>query len=222
MTTSKRSIKEVLVRVIILFVGLTIAHLGVTLFLLADLGADPFNVLIQGLFRTIASVTGAKLLTHGYTHVAVSLLIIAVLLLTDRSYVKIGTVICMVCGGPIIDFFTWMLGGIIHAENPFVMRIVVLALGCVILAFGMTIVIKSDSGTGPNDLVAIVISDKLKKPFGIVRIVVDVCFVLFGFLLGGAVGIGTLICAALVGPVAGIFLPRSEKVVHSIIKKLGV
>lgn len=219
MASSKRSIKEILIRVIILFVGLTIAHLGVTLFLLADLGADPFNVLIQGLFRTIASVTGAKILTHGYTHVAVSLLIIAVLLLTDRSYVKIGTVICMVCGGPIIDFFTWMLGSFIHAGNPFVVRIAVLALGCVILAFGMTIVIKSDSGTGPNDLVAIVISDKLHKPFGIVRIIVDVCFVLAGFLMGGMVGIGTLICAALVGPVAGVFLPKSEKLVQNIVKR---
>ena len=38
-------------RVILLLIGLTIAHLGVTLFLLADLGSDPFNVLIQGLFR---------------------------------------------------------------------------------------------------------------------------------------------------------------------------
>ena len=35
----------------LLMIGLAIAHLGVTLFLLADLGADPFNVLIQGLFR---------------------------------------------------------------------------------------------------------------------------------------------------------------------------
>ncbi len=222
MTVSNRSIREILVRVVILFIGLTIAHLGVTLFLLADLGADPFNVLIQGLFRSIVSVTGIQILTHGYTHVAVSLLIIAILLVTDRSYVKIGTIICMVCGGPIIDFFSWLLGSFIHAGNPFVMRIAVLALGCVILAFGMTIVIKSDSGTGPNDLVAIVISDKLKKPFGIVRIIVDVCFVLFGFALGGAVGIGTLICAALVGPVAGIFLPRSEKAVCNILKKLGV
>lgn len=219
MTTQKRSMREVFIRVMILFVGLTIAHLGVTLFLLADLGADPFNVLIQGLFRTIVSITGMEILTHGYTHVAVSLLIIAVLLLTDRSYVKIGTVICMVCGGPIIDFFTWLLGSFIHAGNPFVMRIAVLALGCVILAFGMTIVIKSDSGTGPNDLVAIVISDKLKKSFGVVRIIVDVCFVLSGFLLGGAVGIGTLICAALVGPVAGIFLPKSEKMIHIIMKR---
>ena len=38
-----------------------------------------------------------------------------------------------------------------------------LVLGCIILAYGMTIVIKSDAGTGPNDLVAVVISDKTKK-----------------------------------------------------------
>ena len=215
----KRTIKEILLRVIILFVGLVIAHLGVTLFLLADLGADPFNVLIQGLFRSIVSLTGIEVLTHGYTHVAVSLLIIAVLLITDKRYVKIGTIICMVCGGPIIDFFTWLLGSIIHSGNPFVMRILILGLGCVILAFGMTIVIKSDSGTGPNDLVAVVISDKLKKSFGVIRIIVDVCFVAVGFAMGGAVGIGTLICAALVGPVAGIFLPGSEKVVNTIVKK---
>ncbi|MBP3603266.1 MAG: hypothetical protein J6J79_03845 [Lachnospiraceae bacterium] len=215
----KRTLKETILRVIILFIGLVIAHLGVTLFLLADLGADPFNVLIQGLFRTIVSITGFEILTHGYTHVAVSLLIIVVLLIVDKSYVKIGTVICMVCGGPIIDFFTWLLGNIIHAGNPFIMRILVLGLGCVILAYGMTIVIKSDSGTGPNDLVAVVISDKIRKPFGIVRIIVDICFVVAGFLMGGAVGIGTIICAALVGPVAGIFLPRNEKLIHIIIKK---
>ncbi len=217
----KRTLKEIILRVIILFVGLVIAHLGVTLFLLADLGADPFNVLIQGLFRTIVSVTGLEGLTHGYTHVAVSLLIIAILLIVDKSYVKIGTVICMVCGGPIIDFFTWLLGSIIHAGNPFVMRILVLGLGCVILAFGMTIVIKSDSGTGPNDLVAVVISDKIRKPFGIIRIIVDVCFVAVGFAMGGAVGIGTIICAALVGPVAGIFLPKNEKMINRMIEKFG-
>ena len=78
-------------------------------------------------------------------------------------------------------------------------------------AFGMTIVIKSDAGTGPNDLVAVVASDKLHKKFSIVRIIVDVTFVVIGFLLGGSVGIGTIVCACLVGPVAGIFLPINEK-----------
>ncbi len=216
----KRSIKEILIRVVILLIGLTIAHLGVTLFLLADLGADPFNVLIQGLFRTLSEGLKLGFLTHGYTHVAICFLIILVLLVVDKSYIKIGTLLCMICGGPIIDFFTWLLGGMIHAGNPFVVRILTLGLGCVILAFGMTIVIKSDSGTGPNDLVAIVISDKTKKPFSIMRIIVDVCFVAAGFIMGGVIGIGTIICAALVGPVAGVFLPVNEKWINRVVKNL--
>lgn len=218
----KRTLKEILLRIVILFIGLTIAHLGVTLFLLADLGADPFNVLIQGLFRTAQSLTGWTVLTHGRVHMTICFLIILVLLITDRRYIKIGTVLCMICGGPIIDFFTLLLGGLIHSGNPFAARILVLAAGCVILAFGMTIVMKSDSGVGPNDLVAIVISDKLGQSFSITRIVVDVCFVAAGFLMGGAVGVGTIICAALVGPVAGIFLPHSERIVEWIIASANV
>ncbi len=215
----RRSGREWLFRVIILMVGLTIAHLGVTLFLLSELGSDPFNVLIQGLYRTISSLTGWSLLTHGRVHVAVSLLIILILMLTDRNYVKIGTVLCMVCGGPIIDFFTMLLAPLFLRLTSLPVRVLVLAVGCVILAFGMTIVIKSDAGTGPNDLVAVVISDKLRRKFSVVRIVVDVCFVAVGWLLGGTVGLGTVICAALVGPVAGVFLPHSERIVETILRR---
>ena len=105
----KRSMKEWIARSVILMVGLVIAHLGVTLFLLSDLGSDPFNVLVQGIFRTLSEKTSWGFLTHGRVHMAISLLIIFILLLTDRSYVKIGTVLCMVCGGPIIDFFSMIL-----------------------------------------------------------------------------------------------------------------
>ena len=219
----KHSLREWLIRILILMIGLTIAHLGVTLFLLAELGSDPFNVLIQGLFRTLSSLTERSFLTHGRVHIAVSLLIILILLLTDRSYIKIGTVLCMVCGGPIIDFFTLLLTPLFEKIGSLPLRILVLAVGCVILAYGMTIVIKSDAGTGPNDLVAIVISDKLHRKFSVVRIVVDVCFVIVGWLLGGTFGIGTIICAALVGPVAGFFLPHNqriiERILHSVLSK---
>ena len=209
----KRSGKEWLIRVVILMIGLTIAHFGVTLFLLAELGSDPFNVLIQGLYRTLYSLSGLTLLTHGRVHVGVSLLIILILLVVDRSYIKIGTVLCMICGGPIIDFFTLLLAPLNLQAALIPVRVLILACGCVILAYGMTIVIKSDAGTGPNDLVALVISDKLRKKFSVVRIIVDFCFVAAGFLLGGTVGLGTLICAFLVGPVAGVFLPVNERMV---------
>lgn len=214
----KRNLKEMMIRVVLLLAGLVIAHLGVTLFLLADLGADPFNVLIQGLFRTLSKQSFLTFLTHGYTHIAICFLIIIILLVVDKTYIKIGTILCMVCGGPIIDFFSLMLAPMFE-KMPFALKVLMLGLGCVILACGMTIVIKSDAGTGPNDLVAVVISDKLKKKFGMMRILVDATFVLAGFLLGGVVGLGTIICAGLVGPVAGVVMPYSEKLVN---KVLGV
>lgn len=204
------NMKKWFFRVAFLLAGLTVAHLGVTLFLLADLGSDPFNVLIQGLFRAIPWPESIPV-THGWVHMGVSFLIILVLLAVDRSYIRIGTLLCMVLGGPIIDVFTLVLEPVINSGSAMALRIGALVVGCIILACGMSVVIKSQAGTGPNDLVAVVISDKCKKKFGIVRIIVDVCFAGVGFLLGGTVGLGTVICAFLVGPTAQAFLPIAEK-----------
>ena len=79
----KRNAKEYTARLLLLFIGLIIAHLGVTLFLLTDLGADPFNVFIQGIFRTLGRLI--PVLTHGGTHAAVSILIMLILLVTDEN-----------------------------------------------------------------------------------------------------------------------------------------
>ncbi len=208
--------REFALRVLLLLVGLAVAHLGVTLFLQANLGSDPFNVFIQGLFRVIPWPEGLPV-THGRVHMAVSFLIILILLVVDRSYVRIGTLLCMFLGGPIIDVYTVLLENIINAQSPLALRIPVLALGCVILAFGMTIVIKSEAGTGPNDLVAVVISDKSGRKFGVIRILVDVGFAAIGFALGGTLGLGTVICAFLVGPTAQVFLPWSEKLCSRVV-----
>lgn len=202
--------RELAVRVALLLAGLCVAHLGVTLFLQSDLGSDPFNVFVQGLFRGIPWPAFAAM-THGRTHLLVSLVILLVLLAVDRSYVGIGTVLCMALGGPIIDVYTLWLSPVIHGGLPLPLRLSLLVAGCVILAFGMTIVIRSRAGTGPNDLVAVVLSDKLRKPFGPVRIGVDLTFALVGLALGGVVGLGTVICAFLVGPAAQLFFPISQR-----------
>lgn len=207
-----KKIKETIIRLILLVVGLIIAHLGVTMFLLTSLGADPFNVMIQGLSSHLP-------ISHGITHMCICFIIIIVLLIVDRSYVKIGTIVCMVLGGPIIDGFTFLLKNLIYEEQALFIRVIVVVLACVILAFGMTIVITSEAGTGPNDLVAVVISDKLKKKFGIVRVIVDFTFFLIGLVLGGVFGVGTLICAFVVGTAAGIIMPFSKAIVNFTLKK---
>ena len=206
-----KTLRELLVRVVLLLLGLCIAHLGVALFLQTNLGSDSFNVFVQGLFRSFTQIAAFPM-THGRVHLIVSLLIMVVLLVVDRSYVGIGTVLCMALGGPIIDVCTLWLAPFLNEGLPLPLRVGLLAVGCVILAFGMTIVIRSQAGTGPNDLVAVVLSDKSGKPFGPVRIGVDLAFVLIGFVLGGVVGVGTIICAFLVGPAAQLFFPLSQKI----------
>ena len=204
-------------RLLLLLTGLTVAHLGVTLFLQANLGSDPFNVFIQGLHRRIG--TFAPAVTFGWVHMSISILIILLLLFVDRTYIRIGTLLCMALGGPIIDGFMWLLQDTIHPGSPLPWRIACQCLGCIIVAFGMTIVVKSEAGTEPHDLVAVVISEKTGVRFYIVRIAVDVCFTVIGYLLGGTVGAGTLICTFLVGPTAQFLFPFSDKLCKKVLKE---
>lgn len=216
--TSKRTVKDWIPGLFILLMGLTIAHLGVTLFLLSELGADPFTVLIEGLSKTTN-------FSIGTCHVAICVLLMAVMALTTKGYVKPGTVLCAFCGGPIIDFFEWVLGDLVTAQSSWGVRIAAMVVGCVVLAFGMALVMRSNSGTGPNDLVAMILSDKLnqkrKIAFRWVRMSCDVIFVVVGYLLGGIVGAGTLVAAFLTGPLVQLFLPLHGKTITKFFPKLN-
>lgn len=213
-------LRAAVVRLLLLLLGLCIAHLGVTLFLQANLGSDPFNVMVQGIYRAAPWFDWMNM-THGRTHLLISLLILLILLFIARGQVRIGTVVCMALGGPIIDVYTWILSPWLHENSPLPLRLLLLVLGCVILAFGMTLVIRSEAGTGPNDLVAVVLSEKTHRPFGIVRVAVDLLFALTGFALGGVIGVGTLICAFVVGPAAQLFFPVSERICRSALQKFA-
>lgn len=198
---------------VILLIGLTVAHLGVTLFLLSELGTDTFTVFIQGLARTVH-------LTVGTVHVIALCILMAVMALTTKGYIKPGTVVCAFCGGPIIDLFTWMFRSYINGDASMIIRSVSMVTGCIILAAGMSIVINSNAGTGPNDLIAIILSDKLSRvEFRWVRIACDLFFVVLGFFLGGTVGIGTIAAVCLTGPLVQFWLPRTKIIVRKVLRE---
>lgn len=211
--TSGRSVSDWIKALIILLIGLTVAHLGVTLFLLSELGTDTFTVFIQGLSRVFG-------LSVGTVHVIVLCIFMVVMLFTTKGYVKPGTVVCAFCGGPIIDFFTWLLGEQINSGSGMVLRAVSMVLGCIILSAGMSIVINSNAGTGPNDLVAVILSDKIEKvEFRWVRVGCDSFFVILGFILGGTVGIGTVAAIVLTGPFVQFWLPKTKRIVQLVLRE---
>ena len=213
--TSRRTPGQWAAALAVLLAGLVIAHLGVALFLRSALGTDTFTVLIQGLARTVG-------LSVGTVHVIALCLLMAVMLLTTKGYVKPGTVVCAFCGGPIIDFFTWALEHYVNEASHMALRVGSMALGCVILSLGMSVVIQSRAGTGPNDLIAIILSDKLPRlQFRWVRVGCDLVFVALGFLLGGTVGVGTLAAALVIGPLVQFWLPRSGRIIKRLLREDG-
>ena len=124
--TRNRSVKEWAQGLLTLFIGLTIAHLGVSLFLVSELGSDAFTVMIQGIALTVG-------LSVGTIHVIALILLMGVMVLTTKGYVKPGTVVCAFCGGWIIDFFNWIIGDHISGASPMWIRLIAMLAGVVIL-----------------------------------------------------------------------------------------
>jgi len=215
--TSKRTPKQWVQGMVALLVGLLIASLGISLFLISEMGTDTFTIFIQGLAKTVG-------VSIGTCHVVVCILIMVIMVLTTKGYVKPGTVFCAFCCGWFIDMYTWLFGDMVSAASPLAVRAGVMVLGCVVLSFGMSMVIKSNSGTGPNDLIAIILSDKINKKWRVqfrwVRIACDAFFVIIGILLGGTAGIGSVVAIFLTGPVVQFFLPISEKLIHKCFPEL--
>lgn len=78
--TSKRTAIQWAEGLLTLFVGLVIAHLGVTLFLIAELGSDTFTIFIQGLAKTCG-------LSIGTCHVIILILLMVVMAIFTKGYV---------------------------------------------------------------------------------------------------------------------------------------
>ena len=72
---------------------------------------------------------------------------------------------------------------------------------------------ESDIGVAPNDIVPFIIKDKLNCQYRWVRIAFDATFLIVGFILGGKVGIGTIIAMLAIGPFIQFCLPYGKKFV---------
>lgn len=208
-SNSKKTVGEHIIGLIFLFFGLTVAHFGVSLFILSDLGKDTFTTLVSG----IAGVVG---LSVGTCHVIICSLLVVIMFFTTEGYVKAGTLVCAFGGGWIIDLFNYLLGRFNIPEQSIYIRLGVMVGGCIFLSLGMSVVINSDSGTGPNDLIPIILNDKIndkkeRVSFRLVRILCDAVYVGIGFLLGEMPGIGTICAVVLTGPVVQFFLPITAK-----------
>ena len=211
-------------RLVLFFVGMSIIQFGVALFLKTSIGSDSFTVFTEGLatvlnktglkdLSIVHMITGRAEVTPGVANMIILIVLFIGILIVDRNRIKIGTLICVIGVGPIIDLGVKAVSYFpIESANIFVKMLLVLG-GCFIIAVGFSIMSESDIGVAPNDIVPFIIKDKLNCQYRWVRIAFDATFLIVGFILGGKVGIGTIIAMLAIGPFIQFCLPYGKKFV---------
>ena len=211
-------------RLVLFFVGMSIIQFGVALFLKTSIGSDSFTVFTEALATVLNKtalkalsifhmITGPAEVTPGVANMIILIVLFIGILIVDRKRIKIGTLICVIGVGPIIDLGVKAVSYFpIESANIFVKMLLVLG-GCFIIAVGFSIMSESDIGVAPNDIVPFIIKDKLNCQYRWVRIAFDATFLIVGFILGGKVGIGTIIAMLAIGPFIQFCLPYGKKFV---------
>jgi uncharacterized membrane protein YczE len=186
-------------RLIQLFVGLALYGLSIALIVRADLGLDPWDVLNQGVFERYAQPAG---LSFG---LVVNLIGMAVLLLWIplRQRPGVGTVANVLVIGTVANYgLAW-----IPSDLDLPLRIGLFGAGVVLNGVASGAYIGAGLGPGPRDGLMTGIVARTGWSVKWVRTAIELAVVAVGGLLGGSIGVGTVIYAVTIGPLVHLFLP---------------
>ena len=187
-----RSVKAILLNMLLAAVSLFINGFGIYLTIQANIGAAPWDVLKLGVSKSLG-------ILYGTASIAVSLTILLIDILLKEP-IGISMFIDAVVVGKSVDFFNWL--GLVPKAESLLTAIPMMLAGLVILAYTQYGYMLASLGCGPRDTLLVGLAKRAGKlPIGAVSIALLSTATLIGWLLGGQVGIGTLICAFGAGPI---------------------
>ncbi|WP_086665471.1 YczE/YyaS/YitT family protein [Lentzea kentuckyensis] len=178
-----------------LFAGLWLYGASMAMQIRATLGLDPWDVLHEGLTRRTGLSFG---LITAITGVVVLLAWIPL-----RQKPGVGTIANVVLIAVSVDVSL----AIIPEPQGLLPRIVLLTLGIVLNAVAFAAYVGSRLGPGPRDGMVTGFCRRTGISLRVVRTVVELLVLGTGWLLGGTVGIGTILYAVSIGPLSQLFLP---------------
>lgn len=203
----KKKINVNIPAIILAFVGIVLVGVGVAFNAAAALGNDPVGIMYDGI-RSILGLTSEEL---GFASNLVNIALMVLVFFTGRHYINIGTFVYIIPYGFIVS-----LGGklyhLIFQVQTFPIQVLGAVIGCLLLYTGVAMYITADIGLDPFTGVVMVLRDQLKKEYRYVKIGFDISCILIGTLLGGKLGVITIITALSAGPVIQFLSDQMNKV----------
>ena len=178
-----------------LYAGLVLYGISDSMLLLAGLGVDPWDVLHQGLSRRFGLAVGTWAVIVG--------VLVLLLWIPLRQRPGFGTLNNVVVVGLVID----VMLATVPPVHGYAARVVVMVAGVLLYGIATGAYIGAGLGPGPRDGLMTGLAAR-GHSIRVVRTSIEVTVLVSGWLLGGTVGLGTVVYALGIGPIAHMSIPR--------------
>ncbi len=198
------------IRLFLSFFGTMISELGIGCYYACGLGTDPISVFVDGLHN----ISG---MSYGNISTICNVIQAILIFIFIREYLGIGTLIGVLIGGPLIDVFETLVRTSFPLETTTLpVRIIILLVGLLTTGIGYGLGIVSKMGIGCFQFIPLFLTKKTKIDLKYTQMFSDATFFLIGFLLGGVVGIGTIVGVFLTGFILSFVVEKLEPKVDSL------
>ncbi|MFN8037277.1 MAG: hypothetical protein U0V73_15245 [Acidimicrobiia bacterium] len=175
-----------------LLVGIVLLGMGIGLIVRARLGVSPWDVFHQGIASRLGWSLGAVITAVG--------VVVLLAWIPLRQRMGIGTIVNTLVVGLVANATLRAIG----TQQTETWRWVLLLAGTLVISLGTALYIGAGLGPGPRDGLMTAIAAR-GVPLWVVRTVLELTVLLAGWALGGNVGVGTVLFAFAVGPLAHVF-----------------
>ncbi len=176
--------------------GLALYGLTLAMMIRATLGNAPWDVLHQGMAIHLPISIG--------TAVIVMSVVVLLFWIPLRELPGLGTITNALLVGLTADLAL----AVLEAPEALWARALLMAGGVVLNAVATALYIGSQFGPGPRDGLMTGLHRRTGVSIRVVRTGLEVLVVVLGWLLGGVVGVGTVLYALAIGPLVQLLLPR--------------
>ena len=177
---------------------------GVAVFLHCGLGSDPIGLLCEGIHNFLN-------IRYGHASLLYNAVVILLALFAAKENLGAGTLVYAVCSGYFIDFYYWILGPFQLGELDFIWKLSLYFVGQLLLSFALALLIRFRLGMNALDALLYRAEALTKIPYGVLRTGCDLLYTVFGFLLGGIFGVGTLVSVFTTGFLVRLFIKRMKE-----------
>lgn len=188
-------------RMLMMIIGVCVQALGVAMLIRINFGTDPFTTLNLAIIKYIP-------VSFGTWTLICNIILFVPVILFDMSKIGFGTIGNMVCLGYIADFYGWIIDSTVLSRlfEGMAARSIMLIPAMIVFICGAACYLCADLGSSPYDGLPFIIGAHLPKlQFKYVRMTWDISFTVLGFLIGGTVGVVTIITAFFLGPAIALF-----------------